>query len=46
MTTSEPIRTTPLEKFPPPDQWDHWEELDAKAWPRKETRAYSLIPTT
>jgi anaerobic selenocysteine-containing dehydrogenase len=46
MTTSDGLRITPLEKFPPPEQWDHWEELDARAWPRKETRTYALIPTT
>ena len=39
------LRTTPLENFPPPDRWDDWEELDAKAWPRRETRKYSLVPT-
>ncbi|MCU0866555.1 MAG: molybdopterin-dependent oxidoreductase [Planctomycetes bacterium] len=39
------LRTTPLENFPPPEQWDHWEELDAKAWPRRVTKQYSLVPT-
>ncbi|MBK8098316.1 MAG: molybdopterin-dependent oxidoreductase [Planctomycetes bacterium] len=39
------LRTTPLENFPPPDQWDHWEELDAKAWPRRVTKQYSIVPT-
>jgi len=39
------LRTTPLEDFPPPDQWDDWQELDAKAWPRRVTRNYSLVPT-
>ena len=29
------MRTTPLENFPPPERWDDWEELDAKAWPRR-----------
>ena len=46
MTTSDDLRITPLEKFPPPEKWDHWEELDGRAWPEQETRAYSLIPTT
>jgi anaerobic selenocysteine-containing dehydrogenase len=39
------LRTTPLENFPPPERWDHWEELDAKAWPRRVTKQYSLVPT-
>lgn len=39
------LRTTPLENFPPPERWDDWEELDAKAWPRRETRKYALVPT-
>ena len=45
MTTSDPMRVTPLKNFPPQEEWDHWEEFDAKAWPRKEKKAYSLIPT-
>jgi anaerobic selenocysteine-containing dehydrogenase len=39
------LRTTPLETFPPPERWDDWEELDPKAWPRRITRRYSLVPT-
>lgn len=39
------LRTTPLENFPPPEQWDHWEELDAKSWPRRVKKQYSLVPT-
>jgi anaerobic selenocysteine-containing dehydrogenase len=39
------LRTTPLENFPPPESWDHWEELDAAAWPRRVTKQYSLVPT-
>ncbi len=39
------LRTTPLENFPPPERWDDWEELDAKAWPRRVTKRYSLVPT-
>ena len=38
------LRTTPLENFPPPDRWDDWQELDAKAWPRRVTKNYSLVP--
>jgi len=39
------LRTTPLENFPPPERWDDWEELDAKAWPKRVKRQYSLVPT-
>ena len=28
------------------DQWDHFEELDAAAWPVRKKRAYTLVPTT
>ena len=38
--------TTPLESFPPVDQWDDWAEYDAAAWPRKVERRYMLVPTT
>src|SRR6266851_4167269 len=34
-----------LERFPPVARWDDWEELDAKAWPRKVKRRFQLIPT-
>ncbi|MQA10839.1 MAG: molybdopterin-dependent oxidoreductase [Pseudonocardiaceae bacterium] len=35
-----------LRNFPPPEQWDHHVEYDAKAHPRKVPRSYMLIPTT
>lgn len=35
-----------LTKFPPPDQWDHWEEYEAKGWAKKEKKTYSIVPTT
>ncbi len=38
-----PVR--PLSTYPPVAQWDHWEEYDARAWPRREKRAYSIVPT-
>jgi anaerobic selenocysteine-containing dehydrogenase len=41
----ETLRVTPLESFPPPERWDDWTEYDAKAWPRKVERHYSLVPT-
>ncbi|MFV8752691.1 hypothetical protein ACNOYE_19255 [Nannocystaceae bacterium ST9] len=34
-----------LTRYPPPERWDDWVEWDAKAWPRKVPRRYSLIPT-
>ena len=34
-----------LRNFPPPEDWDHHVEHDAKAHPRKVPRTYSLIPT-
>ena len=38
--------TTPLESFPPVDQWDDWMEYDAASWPRKVERRFQLVPTT
>ena len=35
-----------LSAFPPPDRWDDWTELDARAWPRREERHYTIVPTT
>ncbi len=35
-----------LTSYPPPDQWDNWEEYDARAWPEKVKNRYRLIPTT
>ncbi len=34
-----------LSRYPPPQMWDDWVEWDAKAWPRKVARRYSLVPT-
>src|SRR5262245_3264623 len=34
-----------LNDYPPVDRWDDWVELDAKAWPRKVQRRYTLVPT-
>jgi anaerobic selenocysteine-containing dehydrogenase len=34
-----------LRSHPDPADWDHWTEWDAKAWPRKKTHQYELIPT-
>jgi anaerobic selenocysteine-containing dehydrogenase len=37
---------TELRNYPPHDQWHDWTELDAKAWPDKVERHYTLVPTT
>ncbi len=37
---------TDLDKFPPMEKWDHWEEYEAKSWPKKEKKAYTIVPTT
>ena len=33
-------------KYPPPEQWRDWTEYDAGAWPRREKKNYSIVPTT
>ncbi len=42
----EAWQVTPLESFPPRDMWDEWTEYDAKSWPRKVEKRYTLVPTT
>src|SRR5215471_12677015 len=34
-----------MANYPPFEKWDHWTEFDARAWPRKVERNYSLVPT-
>lgn len=34
-----------LRNYPPPSEWDHHVEYDAKAHPKKVPHTYSLIPT-
>ncbi|MBE7474775.1 MAG: formate dehydrogenase [Anaerolineae bacterium] len=34
-----------LTSYPPPHKWDDWTEYDPKAWPKKKSRHYMLIPT-
>jgi anaerobic selenocysteine-containing dehydrogenase len=48
MRSHEPdaMQVTPLENFPPMAEWDDWVEYDAKSWPRKVERHYTLVPTT
>ncbi len=35
----------PLSPYPPVESWDRWEEYDAKAWPRRVKKSYTLVPT-
>lgn len=35
-----------LTACPPPEQWNHWEEYDAKSWPRRKKRQYMIVPTS
>lgn len=35
-----------LTNFPPHERWHDWSELDAKAWPKKVERKYTIVPTT
>ncbi len=37
---------TELSNYPPFEQWHDWRELDAKAWPERKERRYTLVPTT
>ncbi|ACF12592.1 molydopterin dinucleotide-binding region [Chloroherpeton thalassium ATCC 35110] len=34
-----------ISSYPPPDKWDDWVQWDAKAWPQKVARRYTLVPT-
>lgn len=45
---SIPSLTEPgkLNKYPPADQWDNWEEYEATGWARKEKKKYTIVPTT
>src|SRR5690606_3726765 len=46
MKEPSPVTTTPLESFPPLEQWDDWVEYESSAWPKKVEKRYRLIPTT
>ncbi|MDA3015712.1 MAG: molybdopterin-dependent oxidoreductase, partial [Actinomycetota bacterium] len=35
-----------LTNHPPHERWHDWTELDAKAWPERVERSYTLVPTT
>ena len=45
LSPQDGMRVTPLESFPAPERWLDWTELDAKAWPRRVHRKYTLVPT-
>jgi anaerobic selenocysteine-containing dehydrogenase len=34
-----------MSQYPPRDRWEDWVEWDAKAWPRRVARNYTLVPT-
>ncbi|MFQ5627313.1 MAG: molybdopterin-dependent oxidoreductase [bacterium] len=34
-----------LTNYPPPEQWDDWQEYEAKAWPWREKKNYMIVPT-
>ena len=40
-----PSETSGLSSYPPPEKWDDWVELDAKAWPERVERHYTIVPT-
>jgi anaerobic selenocysteine-containing dehydrogenase len=35
-----------LASYPPFEKWEDWTENDAKSWPKRVERHYSLVPTT
>lgn len=35
-----------LTSYPPPEQWDNWEEYEAKGWSKRMKKNYSIVPTT
>jgi len=35
-----------LRRYPKPEEWDDFVELDAKAWPKRKEHHYSIVPTT
>jgi anaerobic selenocysteine-containing dehydrogenase len=44
--TLDRMTVTELDKFPPLDKWDHWEEYEATSWPKREKKSYAIVPTT
>ncbi len=43
--SGEQITVRDLASCPPPERWHDWVEYDAKAWPRKIEKHYTIIPT-
>src|SRR6267142_7099299 len=39
-------KSSRLASYPPHERWDDWVEFDARSWPKKVERRYSLVPTT
>lgn len=35
-----------LTNFPPHEQWNDWVEYEAKSWPLRDKKHYSIVPTT
>ncbi len=35
-----------LANHPPHERWHDWTELDAKSWPERVERNYTIVPTT
>ena len=35
-----------LTNYPPSEKWDNWTEHEAKSWPRREKKSYTIVPTT
>ncbi|HWP45106.1 MAG TPA: molybdopterin-dependent oxidoreductase [Blastocatellia bacterium] len=46
MNDDEAVEVARLASYPPVEHWDDWVEYDARAWPKKVERRYSLVPTT
>ena len=43
--SGEQMSVRDLATCPPPERWGDWVEYDAKAWPRKVARHYTILPT-
>ena len=43
----EPVRAVEegLASYPPFERWDDWTEYEARSWPAREARRYTLVPT-
>jgi len=36
----------PLYRYPKPEEWDDFVEMDPKTWPVRKARRYTIVPTT